>query len=250
MFWWRFGGWPTEGQNSKILTRKEGVRVQKTKKNTQSNHHENLNLVFHHTHPVLPNAPGRSYLDSCEETPMKLRTIRTFDEIEAFYTMIRDQYSPHYLRPRLSPVHYGVFDVGEDTRGWGEGERLVAGAAININGWDIFEEGGVTAAWFESLIVKPEFRNRGTGRALLNFIVESHCDLTIGLRVSKNDEWQRLVPWYERFAFIVTSHGDEVFMERKPDDDGGFVAPELRERAANWRYGDDRDGLELDEFNP
>ena len=134
---------------------------------------------------------------------MKLRTVRTFDEIEAFYTMIRDQY-PHYSHPRLSPVHYGVFDVDEGTRGWGEGKRLVAAAAIDINGWDIFAKGGVTEAMFEALIVKPEFRNRGIGTALLNFIVESHCDLTIRLRVSKSDEWQRLVHWYERFAFCVT----------------------------------------------
>ena len=35
-------------------------------------------------------------------------------------------------------------------RGWGEGERLVAGAAINIAGWDIFAEGGVTEAVFEA----------------------------------------------------------------------------------------------------
>ena len=180
---------------------------------------------------------------------MKLRTARTFDEIEAFYTMIRDRY-PDYLHPRLSPVHYGVFDVGEDARGWGEGERLVAGAAINIAGGDIFAEGGVTEAIFESLIVKPEFRNRGIGTALLNFIVESHCDLTIGLRVSKSDEWQRLVPWYKRFAFRVTINMDEVFMEREPNGDGDFDAPELRELAANRLYGEDRDGLELDDFRP
>ena len=182
---------------------------------------------------------------------MKLRTVRTFDEIEAFYTMIRDRY-PDYNHPRLSPVHYGVFDVGEDTKGWGEeGEWLVAGAAVDIGGWDIFAEGGVTEAIFESLIVKPEFRNRGIGTALLNFIVESHCDLTIRLRVSKNDEWKRLVPWYERFAFSVTSQaGNEVFMEREPDDDGEIYAPELRVRAADRLIGEDRKGLELDDFNP
>ena len=187
---------------------------------------------------------------SGEETPMKVRTVRTFDEIKAFYTMIRDEH-PDYLHPRLSPVHYGVFDVGEGTRGWGEGERLVAGAAIDIDGWDIFQEGGVTAAIFEHLMVRPEFRNRGIGTALLNFIVESHCDLTIRLRVSKRSEWERLVPWYERFSFRVTCQvGNEVFMEREPDDDGEFIAPELRERAANRLYGEDRDGLELDDFNP
>ena len=180
---------------------------------------------------------------------MKLRTVRTFDEIEAFYTMIRDQY-PDYLHPRLSPVHYGVFDVDEGARGWGEGKRLVAGAAIDINGWDIFAEGGVTEAIFESLIVKPEFRNRGIGTALLNFIVRSHCDLTIRLRVSKSDEWKRLVHWYERFAFRVTSDTGEVFMEREPDGDGEFDAPELRVFAANRLFGEDREGLELDVFCP
>lgn len=181
---------------------------------------------------------------------MKLRTIRTFDEIEAFYTMIRDEY-PSYRHPRISPVHYGVFDVGEDTRGRGEGERLVAGAAINIGGWDIFEEGGVTVARFEHLIVKPELRNRGIGTALLNFIVESHCDLTISGRVSKSDEWERLVPWYEQLSFHVTSQDwEEVFMEREPDDDGKLVAPRLREGTANRLYGEYRYGCDLDKFNP
>ena len=181
---------------------------------------------------------------------MKLRTIRTFDEIEAFYVLLRSQY-PDYKHPRLSPVHYGVFDVGEDTRGWGEGGRLVAGAAVGINGWDIFVEGGVTKAVFEHLIVKPEFRGRGIGTALLNFIVESHCDLTITLPVSKNDNWQRLVPWYERFSFHDTGQGwDDVILERIPDDDEDFFASDLRNRAADRRYGEDRNGLELDDFNP
>ena len=182
---------------------------------------------------------------------MKLRTVRTFDEIDAFYTMIRAQY-PQYSQPRLSPVHYGVFDVDEGARGWGEGKRLVAGAAIDIDGWDIFAEGGVTEAIFESLIVKPEFRNRGIGTALLNFIVESHCDLTITGRVSRSlGEWERLVPWYKRFAFRVTDQtANAVFMEREPDGDGKCVAPELRVLAANRLFGEDREGLELDDFSP
>ena len=181
---------------------------------------------------------------------MKLRTVRTFDELEAFYRIIRDEY-PGYTHPRISPVHYGVFDVGEDTRGWGEGERLVAGAAINICGWDIFEKGGVTVAIFEHLIVKPEFRNRGIGTALLNFIVESHCDLTISGRVSKRDEWERLVAWYEQLSFrVINQDRDEVFMEREPDDDGESVAPELRERTANRSYGEYRCGFDLEDLNP
>lgn len=182
---------------------------------------------------------------------MKLRTVRTFDEIEAFYTMIRDQY-PHYSHPRLSPVHYGVFRVGEGARGWGEGEQLVAGAAIDIDGWDIFTEGGVTEAILESLIVKPDFRNSGVGTALLHFIVESHCDLTISGRVSKSlDEWEQLVPWYKRFAFRVTDQtASEVFMKREPDTDDEFFASELRRRAASWLYGEDTNGLELDSFVP
>lgn len=117
---------------------------------------------------------------------MKLRTIRTFDEIEAFYTMIRDQY-PGYSNPRLSPVHYGVLDVGEDAKGYGEGERLV--------------------------------------------------------------------PWYKRFSFRVTCEaGGELYMERESDiereldDDGEFVAPRLRRRAANRFYSEDKYGLELNDF--
>lgn len=176
---------------------------------------------------------------------MKLRTVETFDELEAFYAMIRDEY-PNYTHPRISAVHYGVFDVGANARGWGEGEQMVAGAAINIGGWDVFEEGGVQTALFEHLIVKPAFRNRGIGTALLNFIVDSHCDLTIRGRVSKRDEWQQLVAWYKRSTFHVTDENkDELFMQREPDDGGDLYAPALREDAANRRYGEHRFGIDL-----
>ena len=177
---------------------------------------------------------------------MKLRKVGTFDELEAFYGMVRDEY-PAYTHPRISAVHYGVFDVGANARGWGEGDHLVAGAAINIGGWDVFEEGGVQTALFEHLIVHPAFRNRGIGTALLDFIVESHCDLTIIGRVSKKDEWQRLVPWYQRFEFHVTDEDkDEVFIQREPDDGEDLPAPALREDAANRRYGEHQFGIDLD----
>ena len=39
-------------------------------------------------------------------------------------------------------------------------------------------------------------------------------------------------------------------MEREPDGDGEFVAPELRVLAANRLFGEDREGLELDDFSP
>jgi GNAT superfamily N-acetyltransferase len=181
---------------------------------------------------------------------MKLRTIRTFDELEAFYSVIRHQY-PGYTYPRISAVHYGVFDVGEDAQGRGEGARLVAGAAIDVGGWDVFEEGGVKIAKFEHLIVKPEFRNQRIGTALLNFVVESHCDLEINGRVSKNGDRERLVSWYERFAFhVVEETSDEVFMERKPESDCEHLAPALREDAANRLYGEHRHGLDLSYFDP
>lgn len=181
---------------------------------------------------------------------MKLRTMRTFDEVQSFYGIIGDQY-PGYTYPRISAVHYGVFDVGEGVQGWGEGNLLVAGAAIDVGGWDIFEPGGVVLALFQHLIVKPEFRDGGIGAALLNFIVESHCDLTVQGRVSKHDEWERLVPWYQRFGFQITGEGgNELYMERQPDVGGEDVGPELRERAANRQYGKDINGLDLEDFRP
>lgn len=176
---------------------------------------------------------------------MRLRTVRTFDELESFYRMIRGEY-PDYSYPRISTVHYGVFDVGEEARGWGEGERLIAGAAINSGVWDVFEAGGVTMVTFEHLIVNAQSRNRGIGTALLNFIVDSHRDLTICGRVSKKSEWKRLVSWYEQWSFrVVNQDRDEVFMEREPDDDGECFAPELREGAANRLYGEHRLGFDL-----
>ena len=185
-----------------------------------------------------------------EGVAMKVRTMRTFDELEAFYKVIRDEY-PDYTCPRLSAAHYGVFDVGENARGWAEGQLLVAGAAINVACWDVFEPGGQDTVLFEHLMVKPESRNRGIGSRLLNFIVESHCDLTIQGRVSRDSEWERLVPWYESFSFQVTyDGGSEIFMERVPDEDGEVVGPALREEAANWRYGESRVGLDLDRFVP
>ena len=182
---------------------------------------------------------------------MKVRTMRTFDELEAFYRMIRDEY-PDYTRPRVSAVHYGVFNVGENARGWGEGELLVAGAAMNIASWDVFEPDGHDTVLFEHLMVRPELRNRGIGGKLLYFIVESHCDLTIQGRVSKrHSEWKRLVPWYESVGFQVEGDGgDEIMMERVPDEGGEITGPGLREEAANWRHGDSRVGLELDRFMP
>ena len=181
---------------------------------------------------------------------MKVRTMRTFDELEAFYGMIRVEY-PDYTCPRISAVHYGVFDVGEDAQGWGEGELLVAGAAMNIACWDVFEADGHDTVLFEHLMVKPEFRNRGIGTRLLNFIIESHCDLNVQGRVSRDSEWKRLVPWYESVGFQVAyDGGDEILMERAPDEDGEVFGPGLREEAANWRHGDSRIGLELDRFVP
>ena len=181
---------------------------------------------------------------------MKVRTMRTFDELKAFYQMIRDEY-PDYTCPRISAVHYGVFDVGEDARGWGEGSLLVAGAAINVACWDVFEPSGQSEVLFEHLMVKPESRNGGIGSKLLSFIVDSYCDLTIHGRVSRDSEWERLVPWYKSFGFEVAyDGGNEIIMVRVPDEDGETVGPGLREEAANWRHGESRDGLDLERFVP
>lgn len=189
-----------------------------------------------------------------KEILMRLRTIRTFDEIEAFYTMIRNEY-PDYSDPRLSPIHYGVFDVNENVKGWGEGESLVAGAAIGSFGWDILEPGGVTEVVFESLIVKPSFRNRGIGRALLNFIVKSHKDFKIYGEVSKKfGEWKWLISWYKQFSFDVdTQNSGAVYLIREPDfDDESDDDPtpdSLRWRASNRTSSEYKYGLDLSKFD-
>lgn len=48
----------------------------------------------------------------------KVRTLGTFDEFKVFYTIVRDEY-PDCLHHRLSPVHYGEFDLGEGRDGLG-----------------------------------------------------------------------------------------------------------------------------------
>lgn len=180
---------------------------------------------------------------------MKVRTIRTFDEIEAYCAIMRDHYLS-YANPRIYPVNYGVFDVGKDAQGYEEGNQLVAVAAIDSEGPDVFEPGGVARVTFEYLIVKSEFRNRGIGTALLNFIIESHRDMAIKLWVSKRDEWERLVSWYERFGFCATDRdANHIPMERDPDD-GDIFARELRFRAGQYLHTDDSRGLDLDEFRP
>ncbi len=175
---------------------------------------------------------------------MKLRTLRTLDEINAFYAMIQEQY-PCYQNPRISPIHYGVFDGGDSSEG--EGDKLVAGSAISIDGRDFFVEEGVKHAVFDSLIVKPGFREFGIGTALFNFMVQSHCDLTVRLAVSPQDQLLRLVSWYERFGFYVIGDHSDVIMERDPDDDPYVDASELRTSVVGYS-GNTRLGLDLDEF--
>lgn len=175
---------------------------------------------------------------------MKLRTLRTLDEVNAFYAMLQERY-PRYQNPSVSPIHYGVFDGGDSSKG--EGEKLVAGSAISIGGRDCFVEGGVTHAVFDSLIVQPKSRSLGIGTALLNFMVQSHCDLTVRLAVSPQDELLCLVSWYERFGFYVTGDDRDVIMERDPDDDPWVDAHELRVGAVGFS-SDTSPGLDLDEF--
>lgn len=175
---------------------------------------------------------------------MKLRTLRTLDEINAFYAMIQERY-PCFQNPRVSPIHYGVFDGGDGSED--EGDKLVAGSAISIDGRDFFVEGSVKHAVFESLIVKPGFRGIGIGTALFNFMVQSHCDLTVRLAVSPQDQLLRLVSWYERFGFYVIGDNRDVIMERDPDDDPYVDAHELRTSVVGYS-GNARLGLDLDEF--
>lgn len=175
---------------------------------------------------------------------MKLRTLRTLDEVNTFYAMIQEHY-PCYQDPKISPIHYGVFDGGDSSED--EGGELVAGSAISIDGQDFFVEGGVKHAEFDSLIVKPEFRQFGIGTALFNFMVQSHCDLTVRLAVSPQDELLRLVSWYERFGFYVIGDNGDVIMERDPDDDPYVDAHELRTRVVDFS-GTSRLGLDLDKF--
>ena len=176
---------------------------------------------------------------------MKLRTLRTLDEVNAFYAMIQKQY-PHYQNPRVASIHYGIFDGGDSFGD--EGDKLVAGSAISIDAPHFFTDDGVNSVVLDSLIVKPEFRDFGIGTALLNFMVQSHCELTVTLAVSPQDELLRLVSWYERFGFYVIRGGNhDVIMERDPDDDPWVDAYELRTNAAGYS-SDSRPGLALDEF--
>lgn len=175
---------------------------------------------------------------------MKLRTLRTLDEVNAFYAMIQERYH-RYPNPSISPIHYGVFDGGDSSED--EGDKLVAGSAISIDERDFFVEGGIKHAVFDSLIVKPEFREFGIGTALLSFMAQSHCDLTVRLAVSPQDELLRLVSWYERFGFYVIGDDRDVIMERDPDDDPYVDAHELRTRVVGYS-GNTRLGLDLDEF--
>ena len=175
---------------------------------------------------------------------MKLRTLRTLDEINAFYAMIQEQY-PCFQNPRISPICYGVFDGCDSSED--EGDKLVAGSAISIDGRDFFVEGGVKRAVFDSLIVMPGFREFGIGTALFSFMVQSHCDLTVRLAVSPQDQLLRLVSWYERFGFYVIGDDSDVIMERDPDDDPYVDARELRTSVVGYS-GNTRLGLDLDEF--
>ena len=63
---------------------------------------------------------------------MKIRTLRTYDELVAFHRLVGEQYPDYWEHARLAHVYYGVFDVGDDSVAWGEGDVLFAGAAVNL----------------------------------------------------------------------------------------------------------------------
>ncbi len=89
---------------------------------------------------------------------MKIRTIRTFDELKAFHRLLTVQY-PRYTHPRLATTYYGVFDVGDDSAGQLEGDYLVAGAAITIEKWDLLDtEVAYVEVTLEHIIVDQDLR--------------------------------------------------------------------------------------------
>ena len=117
---------------------------------------------------------------------MKIRTIRTFDELKAFHRLLTIQY-PQYTYPRLVTTYYGVFDVGDDSIGQLEGEYLVAGAAVNIEKWDLLDmESSDVEVTLDHIIVDPDRRSQGIGTALMRAIVEMYCDRKIQLRLVHN----------------------------------------------------------------
>ncbi len=114
---------------------------------------------------------------------MKIRTIRTYDEIAAFYDLIAQQY-PNYTMQRLAHVHYGVFAVDDGSIGMGEGDHLVAGAAISVDHLDILQVEDDTPVNLDYLIVKKERRDLGIGTGLLKYILDLYNDRAIRLEVS------------------------------------------------------------------
>ena len=119
---------------------------------------------------------------------MKIRTIRTSDELDAFQSLLVKEY-PKYTHPRLATIYYGVFDVGDETKGQGEGQYLIEGASITIVRWDLLDTEAVdTAVTLEHLIVEQSRREQGIGTAVMNAIVDMYCDREITLLISPMDD--------------------------------------------------------------
>ena len=180
---------------------------------------------------------------------MKIRTLRTYDELVAFHRLVGEQYPDYWEHARLAHVYYGVFDVGDDSVAWGEGDVLFAGAAVNLGTWDLLRVEGDASVRIEHLIVERGRRDRGIGGGLLRFLVDAHCDRDIRLSISPMDEVERLKRLYGRYRFKVSdSYFGDVVMVREPDEDDDWDAAErLRGIAVGERLTESRAGIDMAE---
>ena len=180
---------------------------------------------------------------------MKIRTVRTYDEMVAFHRLIGEEYPNYVERARLAHVYYGVFDVGDESVAYGEGDFLVAGAAVNLDGWDLLQVSEDAPVRIEHLIVERGRRDQGVGSGLLRFLVDAHCDRVMSLAISEMDDVEHLQRLYGRHGFEVADpYVGDVVMVRRSDDDADCDASErLRGIAAGERLTESRAGIDMAE---
>ena len=159
---------------------------------------------------------------------MKIRTLRTYDELVAFHNLIGEHHADYVERARLTHVYYGVFDVGDDSQAWGEGDHLVAGAAMKLDTWDLLQVREDSPVTLEYLIVARERRGGGIGEAFLRFLVDAHADREMRLSISQMDEVERLRSLYGRHGFAeVEMHFTDLAMAEFGPNSATFEAQSL-----------------------